>query len=83
MEEKGNLSGKLPVSEISIFPTKLGNYGQIRKIKKVKKSLKIGKRAGGVSQPGFLKGDDVRAVQKPGLSAMWFCLPSPFVITFG
>ena len=49
LEEKGNLSRKLPVSEISIFPTKLGNYGQTRKIKKVKKSLKIGKRAGGVS----------------------------------
>lgn len=40
---------EVPVSLISIFPTKLGNYGQRKKIKKRKKSSKIEKRAGSVS----------------------------------
>lgn len=71
LEKKETLSGKvLSHSVISIFSTKLSTYGQNRKIKKVKESSKIGKRAGGMSQSAFFQDNEVWPVKKPGLSVM-------------
>ena len=69
LEEKGDLSRKVPISVISIFLTKLGNNGQKRKIR-LRKVQRLEKGLEVCPLPGFLKDNEAWPVKKPGQAVM-------------